>query len=391
MRLLPAVAAALLAVSTIRAPGLQAQSDAPHLPAVDPGLAALVPPLPPGSFIADVPGVVPASTRAQLNARIRALQDSGFGDVGMAVVSSTGPWTPAQLGVAIYRTWRIGRIDTLGSARRNLGVLLLLVPKELAPDQRGHCWITTGRGAEAVVTDAASAAICRERVVPRMRERDHGGALLAGLEGISERLHRDEQLAAGAAPGRAGERRAAGGPFRWWYLLVGFGATGAAAVAALRWRRARPRRCPECGERMARLSEEADEAALGEGQRTEERLGSVDYDVWRCPQGHEMIRPYRSWTTSWGLCKACGFRTARTRRTVVRAATTTRRGLARDTTSCEQCGHRSVEKVTLPRVAVAASGSSGSGGFGGGGGGGGGGGSFGGSGATSGGGGGSSY
>ena len=389
MRLL-SVQGAVLAMALGLAPPLSSQSDAPHVPAVAPGLLALVPPLPPpGSFIADVPGVVSAEVRGRLNARIRALQDSGFGDVGMAILPSVGGYTPAEVGVAIYRTWRIGRIDSLGSARRNLGVLLLLVPKELAPDGRGHCWITTGRGAEGVVTDAASAAICRDRVVPRMRERDHGGALLAGLDGIIGRLHRDAALAPGAAPG-PGPADVPRGPFRWWFIPLGFAATGLAAAVALRWRRVRPRRCPECGERMHRLPEREDDAALAAGQQVEERLGSVDYDVWRCPSGHETVLPYRSWTSAWGECAACGRRTARTRRTVVREPTYSRAGRARDERRCESCGHRSVETVTLARLVAAASSSSGSGGsFGGGGGGGGGG--FGGSGSTGGGGGGSSY
>jgi uncharacterized protein len=389
MRLSP-VLGAVLAVTLELAPPLASQSDAPHVPAAAPGLLALVPPLPPaGGFIADVPGVVPAEVAGRLNARIRALQDSGFGDVGMAVIPSVGEYTPAEVGVAIYRTWRIGRIDSLGSERRNLGVLLLLVPKELAPDGRGHCWITTGRGAEGVVTDAASAAICRERVVPRMRERDHGAALLAGLDGISARLHGDAALAAGASPGQ-GRGEVPRGPFRWWFVPIGVAATGLAAVAAFRWRRVRPRRCPECGARMQRLPEQDDDAALEEGQQVEERLGSVDYDVWRCTSGHETVLPYRSWTSTWGPCAACGRRTARTRRTVVREPTYSRSGRARDERTCESCGHRSVETVTLARLVAASSSSSGSGGgFSGGGGGGGGG--FGGSGSTGGGGGGSSY
>ena len=389
MRLFP-VPGAVLAVTLGLAAPLASQSDAPHVPAAAPGLLALVPPLPPaGGFIADVAGVVPADVAGRLNARIRALQDSGFGDVGMAVIPSVGDYTPAEVGVAIYRTWRIGRIDSLGSARRNLGVLLLLVPKELAPDGRGHCWITTGRGAEGVVTDAASAAICRERVVPRMRERDHGAALLAGLDGISARLHGDAALAKGAAPGQ-GRGEVPRGPFRWWFVPIGVAATGLAAVAAFRWRRVRPRRCPECGARMQRLPEQDDDAALEEGQQVEERLGSVDYDVWRCTSGHETVLPYRSWTSTWGPCAACGRRTARTRRTVVREPTYSRSGRARDERTCESCGHRSVETVTLARLVATSSSSSGSGGsFGGGGGGGGGG--FGGSGSTGGGGGGSSY
>ena len=86
-----------------------------------PQLARLVPPIPtPEGFIADVPGLIPAPARAQLNARIRAIQDSGFGDIGVAIIPSIADYQPYEVGVAIYRAWRIGRVDSLGSARRDL-------------------------------------------------------------------------------------------------------------------------------------------------------------------------------------------------------------------------------------------------------------------------------
>jgi uncharacterized membrane protein YgcG len=85
------------------------------LQAVDPKLGRLVPPVPtPEGFIADAPGVVPAAARPILNARIRAIQDSGFGDIGVAILPSIDDYQPYEVGVAIYRTWKIGRIDSIG-------------------------------------------------------------------------------------------------------------------------------------------------------------------------------------------------------------------------------------------------------------------------------------
>jgi uncharacterized protein len=366
------------------APLTRAVAQTQASPAVASGLARLVPPVPSPSFIADVPGVLDAGAQAALDTRIRQLQDAGFGDIGVAILPSIGGYAPAEMGVAIYRTWRIGRMDSLGSARRNLGVLLLLVPKELTPDGRGHCWITTGTGAEGVVTDAASGSICRDSVVPHMKNRDYAAAVSAGIEALAARLQDDGTLAAEAFDGS--ESRRDDGP-AWWQVVGGvlgglFGIGGATA-AGLRWRRNRPRRCPKCGQPMQRLDEQADDASLEPGQQVEERIRSVDYDVWRCSCGGELVLPYKKILSGYSECTACHRRTDKVTRTVLASPTRSSSGVAEDAHRCEACGATRTERVTLARLSSSSGSSSG--------GGGGGGSSFGGSGSTSGGGGGSSY
>lgn len=368
----------------------------PKLPQVTGGVTRLVPPSPaPQGFIADVPGVLPAEAKASLNARIRALQDSGYGDIGIAVLPSIGEFPPFEVGLAIYRTWRIGRVEAIGSARRDLGVLLLIVPKELAPDQKGQCWITTGTGAEGIITDAASGRICTERIIPFLKARDYGAALAAGVEGIAERLGADAGLAPSDSSPPPGPGEAI--PFiaapktgvRWWHLAGGGVLLASLIPAVLWWRRNRPRRCPKCGNKMQRLSEKMDDEALDPGQQMEEALKSVDYDVWSCACGESLVLPYNAVVTKYKACPQCHRRTAKVTRRVTKQPTYTARGEAVDTTVCKFCKATSTKHVSLPKrtppstssssVGRSSSGSS-SGGS-----------SFGGSGSSSGGGGGSSY
>jgi uncharacterized protein len=359
----------------------------PDIPAVPPELARLIPPTPaPSGFIADAPDVIPAADEARLNDTIRALQAAGAGDIGVAILPSLDDRAPVDVAVAIYRSWRIGRIDSIGSARRNLGALLLIVPKELAPDHRGECWISTGTGAEGTLTDAMSARICRDSIVPHLRERDYAGGVGAGVSAIAARLRNEAAGDSSTAGPVAGQprRRHAG---LLWGILGTLGAAVTALVGAARWRRRHPRDCHVCGQTMQRLSEAADDATLDRGQRLEESLHSVDYDVWQCPAGHTLVLPYRARFTPYRTCRVCHVRAERTTRNVIRQPTYTSTGLAEDTATCKACGATRTTEVTLPRRTPPSSGSSG-GGFGGGGGGGGG---FGGSGSTSGGGGGSSY
>ena len=352
----------------------------------DRALERIVPQSPaPAGFIADVPDVVPPAVEDAINGRIAAMQSAGRGDVGVAVLPSIGDFQPYEVGVAIYREWRIGSVAEIGSARRDLGALLLIVPKELAPDDRGHCWITTGRGAEGLLTDAAVGTICRDRVVPRLREQDYGGAIVAGVAAIDSILAGDASLIA-AERGR-GDGGSAGTVLAWVLGFIGSVIASTAAFFGIRRRRRnRPRTCPSCGREMHRVDEAGDDAFLEHGQQVEERVKSVDYDVWLCGAcGTQRPERYARWITSYRECSECGAKTARTKRQVLDAATTTSTGLAEDTTTCEACSRRSVERVVLPKVTASSGGGSGRGG------GGGGGSSFGGSGATSGGGAGSSY
>jgi uncharacterized protein len=368
-----------------------AQQPAPQ--PVPPRLARLVPPSPtPASFIADVPHLLTPAARETLDARIRAVQDSGYGDIGVAIMPSIADYPPYEMGTAIYRTWRIGRIDSLGSARRDLGVLLLIVPKELAPDSAGHCWITTGNGAEGMITDATGGAICRDQIIPHLRDRNYPAAIGAGIDAISARIRAGLTGVApqGAASTVETERASRSGPIA--LVIGGLLALGGLGAGIPLWLRRRARRCPKCGRTMHRLDETHDDAALQGGQLLEERIGSVDYDVWQCECGETLVLPYRNLFSGYSVCEACKVRAVKTKRTVIQQPTYTSTGLAEDVSTCENCQRTTSNQVVLARrTPPAASGSSGGGGRGGGGGGGGGGRSFGGSGRTSGGGGGSRY
>jgi uncharacterized protein len=264
----------------------------------------------------------------------------------------------------------------------------LIVPKELAPDGNGHCWITTGRGAEGILTDAVSARICTDWVVPHLKTRDYAAALSAGIEAITARLRGDAGLTSQPVPVASEEGPRNGSRIPWAKGLGGIALGILAIIGGRKFARNRPRRCPQCGKKMVRLSEITDNQNLSQGQQLEEQLASVDYDVWECDcGGAPLILPYRKILSGFRECEACHFRTAKTKRKTLVQPSYTSSGLAEDTTTCKSCGEVRTRKVVLARLTRSSSSSSGSSG----GRGGGGGSSFGGSGSTSGGGGGSSY
>src|SRR3954467_4132571 len=158
-------------------------------------IAKYVPPVPtPASFISDQSSVLTAEQRRALDARIRAVQQAGLGDIAVAILPSIGSYAPQQVAVEIYRTWKVGSVAAIGSAHRNVGVLFLIVPKELAPDKKGQCFILTGMGSEALITDARAGAICRDSMIPHLRNKDHAGAIGAGISAIEARMRSDSAI-----------------------------------------------------------------------------------------------------------------------------------------------------------------------------------------------------
>jgi uncharacterized protein len=350
-------------------------------------IAKFVPPVPtPASFISDRRSVLDDAAHRELDARITAFQQAGLGDIAVAILPSIGSYAPQQVAVEVYRTWKVGSVAPIGNAHRNIGVLLLIVPKELAPDNKGQCFILTGLGSEGIITDAQAGAMCRDSIIPHLREKDYRAAIGAGINAIEARMRTETALTTtpGPTPQPVATDHGAGEPLLGLAIAIsGILVLILGIVSGRRYARNRQRSCARCGRKMRRLDEQDDNARLDRGQRVEEMIKSIDYDVWVCDCGESKLIPYRNWFSRYGECRECHRRTAKSTYTVLVPATTASTGLAEKRYRCESCQAKWDEKVILPRVTESASSSSS--------GGGGGGSSFGGSGATSGGGGGSSY
>lgn len=353
------------------------------------GIERYIPPSPaPAGFISDGGPVLSATELADLNDRIEAHQAGGRGDIGVAILRDIGDYTANEVGLSIYRSWKIGSVDSLGSDRRDLGVLLLIVPKELSPSGMGDCYITTGLGAEGFITDATAGRICREVIVPFLVKRDYAGAIRAGIDAIAVELtgvSAVEGTGVRAVQGDGGSSGEGGGLPGGLIALLAVAGGGTGGVVAYRKRkRNKPRLCPNGHGEMKRLDEKADDAALERGQLREEELKSVDYDVWQCETcGERLVVRYKRWFTSYTQCPQCKFFTVKSKTRTLIPATTSSGGLAETTRTCHNCGFGDTQQHATPRLSSSSSSSGGSSS--------GGGRSFGGSGRSAGGGGGSRY
>ena len=130
-----------------------------------------------------------------------------------------------------------------------------------------------------------------------------------------------------------------------------------------------PKTCDHCGGTMRCLSEEEEDRYLNFGQQAEERVKSVDYDVWHCNVcSHNDILPYAVKNTKYTKCPQCGARTYILQSDyILLPATTLSTGKGERTYQCANCGLKKVVPYIIPLIIVATTAGRGNhGGFGGG-------------------------
>lgn len=264
-----------------------------------------------------------------------------------------GPIEPFATG--LFNDWGIGH------PTRNDGVMLLVARL----DRQLRIEVGAGYGD---TKNNAMAAIIDDKIIPNFRDGDYFRGIERGVDAVVHEV-------SGVWPGEfnSGFAERLWNRFQWgWQAIGDWIAIFYAFLAGLmfrqyrRWQRNKPRICPEDGSKMRRVAELEDDAYLKEGERIEEKLKSVDYDVWLCDQcDHRTIEAYKSWFSSYGACRSCNYRTLAGTTTIIEHATTSAEGLKRVDYHCKNCDDSYSTHITLPRKSKSSSSSSG-GSFGGG-------------------------
>lgn len=115
--------------------------------------------------------------------------------------------------------------------------------------------------------------------------------------------------------------------------------------------RADPRKCPACKTLMRRLSEAEHDAHLSLGLQSEERVGSREHDVWRCPACSTIkIESYDTHRAAWAACPQCKAITLRQESSTPLEPTEEAQGKAGLTFVCMACNFKNVQILDLPRL-----------------------------------------
>ena len=341
-------------------------------------------------YVSDPGNMVSPGVKAQVNSELYDLRMKTGAEVVVAVVPSIGDIPIEDFSERLFTAWGIGKSD------KDNGVLILI-----APEQR-RARITTGYGVEGVLPDISAKKIIDSAIVANMRNDDLDGAVAASVSAVSavisdpvaaEELKSGEKEAWEKGPEALSSDTivAFAGYVALFFFLVSVGlfvhdcvksrgkdryqkamvwhrhrlaywilavcsAGGGIIVALLaewRYRRARnkPMKCPTCGIKMKKLSEEEDNAMLSASQDFEERIKTVDYDVWVCPGCGTVERyPFRAKQLKYSECPRCHtVAMCLVRDHTVRPATTRSQGLGEKIYECQFCHHQKRDQYVIPK------------------------------------------
>ncbi len=182
--------------------------------AAAPASAELKLPDAPVGPILDTANILPPAQEAALAQQLEAYNAETGRALVVATVPSLQGETVEQYAVKLFEKWGIGGAET------DMGVLLLVAPQER------KVRIEVGYGLTPRLTDVMSGRIIRDAIIPRFRQDDYAGGIIAGVSGIVETLNLDPADAKAIAEAEAARQEsggsAIGGAVFWVFIIIFF-------------------------------------------------------------------------------------------------------------------------------------------------------------------------
>lgn len=342
-------------------------------------------------YVADPAGLVGDEAKTKANAILWYLRKKTGAEVVTVVVPNTGNYTREEFATKLFDEWKVGKSD------KDNGVIILIVP-----DQR-EAWIATGYGVEGIIPDISAAKIIQRSVVPYMKEGNLDGAVVAVSQDVANVL--SDPVAAEELKSNRKEKweempesdittedfitfviciifavlLVSVGMFiydnnrfkkldryseaRGWhdqkstYLALAFLSLGLGLIPY--WlvkkkyinARNKPMKCPTCKGNMKKLNEEEDNNLLSPSQDLEEKLNSIDYDVWVCEDCGTVEKfAFPNKNSIYQECPVCHTKAMYLIKdhTVV-PPTTRQTGIGERIYDCKYCHNQTKKRYTIPK------------------------------------------
>ena len=371
------------------------------------------------AYVSNPDKILSSATVATLDTMLYNLKQTNSVEFAVVVLNSIGEADPKDFATRLFEKWGIGQKE------KDNGLLLLFVL-----DQR-RALTEVGYGLEGVLPDAINKRILSRDMLPYFKKGDYDQGMINGVAAFIRIMTTDEANQELYVAPKPKESPVDLMHVIFWYLVASFvvaifmiGAILSSQknafentpyarykaiygykntvnlltvffpvfmIPVLLWLRMRlhnlrdgKKNCEICGNPMHKLSEQEEDAYLSASAQTEERINSVDYDVWLCDHCNKVkIFPYEKQFTKYTQCPVCHARAYGLQSDKIMVQPTPfNKGVGEKTYFCQHCHNMKKIQYFIP-IVIAAGGIGGGGrGFGGGGGGGsfggGGGGSFGG-------------
>ena len=131
-------------------------------------------------LVVDAANVLPDATKADLTAKLQALQKDTSRQLVVATIPDLQGDPIDDYGYKLGRAWGVGLKGV------NNGAILFIAPNEPA-GHRGPR-IEVGYGLEPILTDALSSVIINQQMIPKLQAKDVPGAMEAGTDAIIRQL-----------------------------------------------------------------------------------------------------------------------------------------------------------------------------------------------------------
>lgn len=155
--------------------------------AQDSSVTSLFPAQPTG-MVTDQANLIDDAVQASIEARLTRLRATTGAEVAVVTIPTLGLREPQEVALEIGRAWGVGAKAQIGDARRNAGLVLLLVPR--TAERAGEVRFEVGDGLQGIITDAQSGQIS-DAMLPALRAGDFGEATDIGTRLVADRIVRD--------------------------------------------------------------------------------------------------------------------------------------------------------------------------------------------------------
>ncbi|WP_455498864.1 TPM domain-containing protein [Coprobacter sp.] len=340
------------------------------------------------TFVSNPDTILSTSAEKQINILLDSLQAKTSAEVAVVAVNSIGDADIKQFATELFNLWGIGKRE------KDNGLLILFVL-----NQR-KITFETGYGIEGILPDAICKRIQMQYMLPEFKTGNYDKGMLQGINAIYNRMATPEsmdELWTQKEPIQEDWGKAFG-----YYAIIAFlfsivlllmvrssvktsktndnyqqykDLSGYKSIllvlsfifpvfilfiyiwVSIRLKRLRdkPRKCDSCGTVMRKLSEEEDNRYLTPQENTEEKLQSVDYDVWLCDQcGNTKIYPYENRFTKYSKCPQCRTKAySLSSDRILIAPTSFSTGMGEKTYNCSHCHFQKKSRYVIPMIIVA--------------------------------------
>ncbi|WP_243444753.1 TPM domain-containing protein [Sphingosinicella humi] len=133
--------------------------------------------------VIDAANILSPADEAALTQKLAALEQASTRQLVVATIPDLQDYPIEEYGYRLGRSWGIGQ------AEANNGAILIVAPNER------RVRIEVGYGLEPILTDALSSVIIQTQILPRFRENDYPGGIIAGADAIVAQLQAPPEVA----------------------------------------------------------------------------------------------------------------------------------------------------------------------------------------------------